>query len=406
MYHRPVLALLLLLILAGVSAAQEAAETRSTSVQEVERRLTGQLDSIMFMIKLAGSMLSAIGIALAVWGVGSYRGMLKEIRERHEVKIQQLAIQAATLSNNLEASKELLTQAQESLGIHRHAAPAVILAQVEDSLAQEKPDLPKAVGYLSGIARDSAATADELFHAGLIARERLGSETLAKKLLALAITKEDAPELARAVCAELCAGDPNWPEHQQTIMALVEGNPNNEAILKAAANFYVHRQDWPGLEEQMRKAVDRAPWLASAHRCRARAAERMRKKDSDIVAFYEKAVECAAASRDDQAPLWYALYLLDADPEETEVTLNKAEKLLRMAVRIDPDDGRLMIELGKVLLKRGKEQEARQYLEVGIAFTSEVGTRRTAAALLATAGFKAAVPLPEEEKGTPAKLPG
>ena len=147
--------------------------------------------------------------------------------------------------------------------------------------------------------------------AGLFARHSIGSHPLAKRLLRLSAEKEGASDFARCLHASMCSSDSDFAKHADTLDKAISRNPYNESILKTAADFHVQRQDWSALEETMRNAAERAPWLSTPHKNRALAATKLRKQHADIVRFYESAVECATASNDDQSLTWYAKYLLN-----------------------------------------------------------------------------------------------
>src|SRR5574340_1620848 len=169
------------------------------SIEDVEKRLTSQVESVMFMIKLAGGVLSVVGLALGAWGIGSYRVLLKEIKEGFESRTRTLDERIAELDENLQRSKDLVSAAEKTLGLHEQAMSAVLLAQAEEAVTSEPPDIPKAVGFLAKLALDANASADELAHAGLFARERLGNSPLAKRLLTLAVQKKEPSDLSRVI---------------------------------------------------------------------------------------------------------------------------------------------------------------------------------------------------------------
>jgi tetratricopeptide (TPR) repeat protein len=355
-------------------------------IMQLEQRMNRQVDSVMLMIKLAGGVVAFIGAGLTIGGVGSYRTLLREIREKHQTRLRDLEQRASQLSGSLEKSQQLLHQTQQLFGIYEDSTPSVLFTQAEESLASNHPDLPKAVGLIAKIASYENATADELTAAGLFARQKLGSSSLARRLFAAAVQKPEVSDLARAIHAELCAGDPNWKEHEKTLLAVLDRNPYDESAIKAAGNFYIERDDWPALEDTMRRAAERAPWLSTPHRVRARAAERMRKNHTDIVDFYEKAIACSQQPGDFQTFSWYASYLFNNGSYRSDEDLAKAEKLLRQALSLDPANGTLMVQLARVLSERNQPDEMTKYLEAGMLFTSSAENRREVAALLTLTG--------------------
>ena len=378
-----------LLMLSGVTAlGQTPAPVQPTVTQVQEERLFRQIDSLMFMIKLGAGVVAFVGAALTAWGIGSYRVLLRDVRHRLGSQVRDLEKTARELASNLDQSKTLVKEAQESLGIHQSVAPAVLLAQAQECLSLSPPDIPKAVALVSQIARDSGASSDELAMAGMMAREMLGSQSLAKRLLELAVKKGRASDLAKAIHAELCARDPDWKTHEQTLKDVVARNPYDEALVKAAANFYIERDDWPGLEETMRDAAQRAPWLSAPHRCRARAAEKMRRNHADIVAFCDQAVACGVQCRDDQAFSWYANYLFNNGEPRSDADSDAAVALQRRALNLDPSDGRIMAQLGRVLLARNQIQEGIQWLQTAAQFVRSSHERREIAAILAGHGIR------------------
>ncbi len=360
--------------------------TNQLSPASLEERVFRQVDSLMFMIKLGSGIVTFIGIALAAWGVTSYRGLLKDIRKTLETRVAGLEKAGKELATNLEQSKTLVKEAQESLGLHKSAAPAVLLAQAEECFSGEKPDVAKAIALVSQLTRDSSATADELTTAGLMARQHLGSRSLAKRLLGLAVQKEDAPDLARAIHADLGSRDPQPQKHKKTLEDVIERNPYDESMVKAAGNFFIDRDDWPGLEEVMSKAAQRCPWLSTPHRCRARAAERMRRKHEDVVGFYEQAIACALQCDDAQAFSWYAHYLYNNGSPRSDADLQKAQVLFRQALQLDAGDGIYMRDLARTYSAQGKKDEAAKWLKMSLSFLTSTSARREAIAELAFIG--------------------
>jgi hypothetical protein len=201
------------------------------AVQAAEQRLGKQLDSLMLMIKIATGTISIVGLALAAWGVANYRSLLTDIRAKYSEQLNAMRDDAARLSENLAKSEAVLREAQEALGLNRSAIGAVVLAQAADCLTGDRPDSTKALSLLAQLARDDAASPDELYSAALMAKQQLSSAALAKRLAGIAVRKPNAPARARALNAELCADDPDSAQHEAAIAVLLKEFPYNESYI-------------------------------------------------------------------------------------------------------------------------------------------------------------------------------
>jgi hypothetical protein len=235
------------------------------------------------MIQIATLVFAVTAGAFGVWGFGTYRGLMQNIRDRLETKLGELQKMQENLDLKLSQSEKLEEEFQDLIHLQEDITPATLLTKAQDVLNQSPPDYIQACELLSQLARSEIANVDDLYEAGKLAKTYLGNRGIAKCLLRKAAEKGGGTYLIDALLAELSARERDWIKHKETLDQLVRDNPYDPQLQGTVANFYIDRDDWEGLERIMAEIETRCSWQSVPIRNRANAAEKLRRANDEIV---------------------------------------------------------------------------------------------------------------------------
>lgn len=353
----------------------------------VEDSIQKQVQGITTMVQLATIIFATVAGGFALFGVGTYLGLLKEIREKFTKQLDELQRKEQELITSLQKSDELRKKVEDLVTIQGDLAPAALIAKARNVFEQENPDTSDAATYLSQLARIDSSSAEDLFSGAVIAQHYLRNEGLAKSLLKKAKEREGGSYLIDAVLAELHAQDPDWEEHKKILDDLVGFHPQDSNVLAAAGNFFIGRGDWEGLESNMAKAESLCPWLSLPPRNRARAAENLNKDYAIVVGHYTRALKNCTPASDSTTYSWFADYLINGWLPRSNDDLEKAESLLNDVLRVNPEQGEMRLDLAKIKLYQNDHQAAIRELAIGINFCRNSAKRREGQALLSVLGI-------------------
>lgn len=335
-------------------------------ISVVEDTIQKQVQGMTTMVQLSTIVFATVSGGFALFGVGSYLGLVKEIREKFTKQLDELQKMEQDLATRLKESDKLRQKVEDLVQIQSDQAPASLIAMAREVFQQEIPNPSDAANYLSQLARLESASSDDLFSGAIIAKQYLRNEGLAKSLLKKAKERGGGSYLIEAILAELHAQDPDWEIHKKTLDDLVTAHPQDETLLGAAANFFIGRGDWDGLENNMAKAESLCPWLSLPPRNRARAAEKLNKDSTIVIGHYTRALNNCTPASDSTTYSWFADYLINGWMPRSKDDLKKAEVLLNDILRVNPEEGETRLDLAKVKLNQGDQESAIHELQVGI----------------------------------------
>jgi hypothetical protein len=389
--NRTLCTLAIFLQLIGTSAlgqaipSPKAGSGQVTEITALERRLDylekssqGQIAGISSMVQMATLIFAIVSGAFAVFGVGTYISLINEIRQKFESQLTKMQAMEGELNSKLAESEVLRRRVQDLVNIQEDLTPGSLLAQ-----AQSEQDNSLIAKYLSMLGRMSTASADELFSGALIAKERLENEGLSKSLLARAKERGGGKYLIEAVIAELHAQDSDWEAHKDILDELVRRHPQDSSLLAAAANFFIARGDWEGLEANMARAEAQCPWLSLPPRNRGRAAEQMNKDSTLIKGHYTRAINNSTPLKDVYSYRYFASYLMNGMKPRTQEDISLAIDILEAILKVNPEEGESRLDLAKLLILKGDDLElAKQQLQLGTKYCTNIAKRREGEALL------------------------
>jgi hypothetical protein len=380
--------------------AESGALELGTEIERLDRRIGAvedgilkQIDGITTMVQLATLVFVIVAGGFAVFGVGSYLGLMKEIRSRFNEQLKQLDGMRGELESKLAESEKIRQQVQDLVDVQEDLAPATLLAKARNVFEQEMPDEADAARYLSQLARNDTVSSDDLYQGALIAQHNLGNSGLAKNLLRRAKERGVSTYLIEAFLAELSAKDHDWEHHKKLLDDLVGKHPQDSTLLASAANFFIARNDWEGLESNMAKAENLCRWLPLPPRNRAQAAEQLKKEHGIVLDHYERSINNSTIGTDSTSYEWFARYLINGYKPRSDIDLKRAEDLLSDILKVSPDDGKVRLMLAKVKNLQGDMGAAIRELKIAVQFIKNIAARREGAALLASLGEELPVAL-------------
>lgn len=345
--------------------------------------INDKVDTIGLMVKIMGGFASVLLVFMTILGVGTYKSFLTKVKESHTNQLADLEEKSGELKTIADENIALSQKLKVALDLTEVSSGAVLLAEVESALSSGNIDMPKAVGLLSKLAMTESATSDELGKASLIAKQQLRNSSLAKKLMSLAVEKENPTAVYKAVYAEMCSNDVDWEAHEKGLNDIIEQHANNEDVIKAVANFYISRGDWEGLDGRMSRASIIAPWLPTPYRNRALAAKKLRRPPADIKKFYEDGIIASGGDGDDTTFSSYADYLYNGGRPQDEKDLVKAKELMLQALLIDPSDASSHALISSIYAALEEPRNAQRHLEIANEFVTTLhGQREIKARLL------------------------
>jgi hypothetical protein len=367
----------------------KATSDQAADVTTLEQRLDylekssqSQIQGVSSMVQMATLIFAIVSGAFAVFGVSTYVGLIKEIRQKFESQLTKMQTMEKELNFRLSESEDLQKRIQDLVNFQEDMTPGSLLSQ-----AQSEQDKSLTAKYLSMLGRMTTASADELFSGAIIAKEVLRNEGLAKALLERAKEIGGGKYLIEAVIAELHAQDGDWENHKNILDDLVKRHPQDASLLAAAANFFIARGDWEGLEANMARAEVQCPWLSLPPRNRGRAAERMNKDSNLIRKFYNVAINNATPDQDVTSYRWFASYLMNGMKPRTPDDISKAVDILQAILQVNPEEGETRLDLAKLQILRGDDLvSAKQQLQLGIKYCKNNAKKREGEAFLESLG--------------------
>ena len=142
-------------------------------ISVVEDTIQKQVQGMTTMVQLSTIVFATVSGGFALFGVGSYLGLVKEIREKFTKQLDELQKMKQDLATRLKDSDKLRQQVEDLVQIQSEQAPASLIARAREVFQQEIPNPSDGANYLSQLARLETASSDDLFSGAIIAKQYL-----------------------------------------------------------------------------------------------------------------------------------------------------------------------------------------------------------------------------------------